>query len=133
MIEQLTEILLLFLLGEGLWQLLKVAVGWGKKMGINNATVIVVLKEHDSGNENYFVKQIHNPDNVLSTSKYFHEFIYYSDVFVNRHRAVEHAKELEYTEYTSRGILIYDALSSHTLAEAMMKIDKKTGYVSYIH
>lgn len=95
------------------------------KMGLNNATVIIVMQEFDKTGEVYYVNQIHNPDSTLASPNYFADTIFTSETYSDRKKAVERALELEEFETTSRGILIYDALSSYTYGEILNKMDSK--------
>lgn len=97
-------------------------------MGLNNATLVVVLKEHETGNDIYYVSQICNPDNALSYETSFLDVIFVSETFYCRKKAIERAKELEEVEQTSRGILIYDGFCSYTLGSIIDLLSKRHMY-----
>lgn len=102
------------------------ATGGMGLMALNKATVIVVMQDIDYSQEIYYVKQIFNPESSLANYKYFAEFIFYSDVYESREKAVSRAKELERLERTDRGILVYDGFSSFTFGDAMAKFNAKS-------
>ena len=101
----------------------------GFGMSRNDAVVIVALQDIDRSQQIYYVGRIFNPESVLSNAKDFTDFIFNSEVYENRERALSRAKELDNMERSEYGVSIYDALSSYTFGDAVTKFNKRQ-YVS---
>jgi hypothetical protein len=97
----------------------------------DNGTLIVVLQEFDKGNELYYVHQTCDPYSAISYEDEFMSNISFSEVYSDRNRAVNRAKELEQYSPTCHGILVFDALSPYTLGEIMSKFEYLKGVTHY--
>lgn len=92
-------------------------------MGLNNATLVIVMQEFDKSSEIYYINQVYNPDTILKHSNYFIDNIMTSETFTNRKKAMERAREIEEYNPSTSGILVYDALSKYTYGEILIKMD----------
>lgn len=90
----------------------------------NNAIVIVVMQDIDKTREIYYVGELFNPESALANDKYFASFIFHSDCFESRDKAVSVAKQMDSSRRTQHGVLVYDALSALTFGEVMLKFNR---------
>lgn len=93
-------------------------------MGLNNATVVVVLK-NSNYDESFYVKQIVNLDSTLGNEKSFTDFLITSEMYTSKKDALLYAKEIEGQHTTEHGVLIYDGLDRFSLGEAIMHVGRK--------
>lgn len=98
-------------------------------MSKNDAAVIVVLKDIDKSKDIYYVGHLFNPQSSLAKTEYFTDFIFKSECYEAREKAVDRAKFLDKEQKTEYGVLVYDGMQDLTFGEAISKFNSKR-YVS---
>lgn len=89
-------------------------------MGMNHATLIIVLKNDDK-TTSYYMLQVFNPDACLASHKYFYDILMAAEVFNTKNAAITAARAEEVKNYTGRGILIYDSCADKTYEQIVKR------------